>query len=160
GEMQSLAPASLAAGALAYVSPEQTGRMNRAIDHRTDFYSLGATLYELLTGRKPFASTDALELIHAHIAMTPASPDEVVPGLPAPMVVKLREKPADARYHSARGLRADLEACAREWNARRAIPAFALGAHDVSDRFLIPQQLYGRDAEVAALTAAFERAAT
>ena len=149
--------ASLLPSVLAYASPEQTGRMNRGVDHRSDLYSLGVTLYELVCGRTPFRSSDPLELIHAHIAMTPAAPT----GAPEPLariLLKLLEKTADARYQSAQGLRADLETCAREWSARRTIAPFTLGTRDVSDRFLIPQKLYGRDREVAELTAAFERA--
>jgi predicted ATPase len=152
---------SLLPGILAYSSPEQTGRMNRAIDHRTDLYSLGVTFYELLTGERPFRSPDALELIHAHIAQSPVPPEELRPDVPeavSRIVLKLLEKTAEARYQGAPGLRADLEVCAREWNARRAITTFDLGAYDASDRFLIPQHLYGRDREVEELSRAFTRA--
>jgi predicted ATPase/GAF domain-containing protein len=160
-EAHAPAPASLPHGALAYMSPEQTGRMNRATDYRSDFYSLGVTFYELLTGVRPFRSADALELIHAHIARTPAPPAELQPSLPetvSRIVMKLLEKTAEARYQSAEGLKADLEVCAREWSARRAVTPFPLAANDVSDRFLIPQHLYGRDREVEELTTAFGRA--
>ena len=147
-------------GALAYSSPEQTGRINRTIDYRTDFYSLGVTFYELLCGRRPFTATEPLELIHAHIAIVPTPPSEIAPAVPqavSAIVMKLLEKTAEMRYQSTAGLRADLEICAREWSARRQVLPFVLGAHDVSDRLLIPQRLYGRDDEVARLMESFER---
>ncbi len=160
GETQTPVPPALLSGALPYMSPEQTGRMNRTTDYRTDFYSLGATFYEMLTGLRPFGATDALELIHSHIASRPVSPAERRAGVPeavSAIVMKLLEKRAEARYQSAHGLKADLERCAREWGARRAIAPFPLGTHDVSDRFLIPQELYGREREVRELTRGFER---
>lgn len=146
---------------LAYCSPEQTGRMNRAVDYRTDFYSLGVCFYEMLTGRLPFPSGDALELIHGHIARIPPAPAELCPHMPQPLsriVMKLLAKTAEERYQSARGLREDLESCAREWAANAAIAAFPLGRNDVSDRFLVSQKLYGREREVAVMLTAFERA--
>ena len=142
-------------------SPEQTGRINRAIDHRSDLYSLGATLYELLLGHPPFASDDPLELIHAHLAKTPAAPRAVDAGVPAQVsaiIMRLLAKAAEDRYQSAIGVAADLDACAREWTATRTITAFDLGRHDASDRFLIPQRLYGRDRELSALMTAFDQA--
>ncbi|MBM4268997.1 MAG: hypothetical protein FJ144_20710 [Deltaproteobacteria bacterium] len=145
---------------LPYVSPEQTGRMNRTIDHRSDFYSLGVTLYELLTGVRPFVGQDALQLVHAHIARTPEPPSEVRPDLPEALsriVMKLLEKTAEQRYQSALGLRADLERFAREWSARREVEPFLLGSQDFSERFLLPQRLYGRDAEIRELKRAFDR---
>ena len=147
-------------GALPYMSPEQTGRMNRTADHRSDFYSLGILFYELLTGAPPFRSDDLLELIHRHIAQTAPSPSEVDPRIPDPVsrvVMKLLAKAAEERYQSARGLARDLERCRREWADHGRIAPFALGQGDVSDRFLIPQKLYGRDEEVEALLAAFDR---
>ncbi|HEX4823882.1 MAG TPA: sigma 54-interacting transcriptional regulator [Candidatus Polarisedimenticolaceae bacterium] len=144
---------------LAYVSPEQTGRTSRIIDERTDLYSLGLTLYEALTGIPAFRSTDALELIHAQIARTPDAPRHVRPEVPEPLsaiVMKLLEKSADDRYQSAAGLHADLDTCARAWSSLREIPAFPLGRHDVTDRFLVPQKLYGRERDVLALRRAFE----
>jgi len=159
-EIQEPLPAHLLRGVLAYASPEQTGRMNRATDYRTDFYSLGVTFYQLLTGRLPFCSDDTLELIHWHIAKTPPAPAELDPAIPEPIsriVMKLLAKTAEDRYQSALGLRADLEVCAREWAANGHITSFALGARDVSDRFLIPQKLYGRARDVEKLLRAFDR---
>ncbi len=153
-------PASLRREALAYISPEQTGRMNRPIDYRTDLYSAGLTLYEMLTGTPAFRSSDPLELIHAHIAKAPEPPaerSESVPEAVSRVVMKLLEKAADDRYQSAEGLKADLDTCAREWSTLRAIAPFPLGSQDVTDRFLIPQRLYGRDRDVERLGRAFER---
>ena len=147
-------------GNLAYLSPEQTGRMNRVLDYRTDFYSLGVVFYELLTGRLPFVSDDALELIHWHIAKMPTPPLEISVAIPAPLsniVMKLLAKTPEERYQSAWGLKADLEICAREWAAQRFIAPFALGQHDVADRFVIPRKLYGRTHEVNELLSAFDR---
>jgi predicted ATPase len=145
---------------LSYVSPEQTGRMNRTVDYRTDFYSLGVLFYELLTGNLPFLSDDPLELIHAHIAKTPLTPTEInseIPETVSKIVMKLLAKTAEQRYQSAAGLKADLEICAREWAAHREVMSFPLGLHDVSDRFNIPQKLYGRKEEVEHLLDTFDR---
>jgi PAS domain S-box-containing protein len=147
-------------GTLAYISPEQTGRMNRAIDYRTDFYSLGVTFYELLTGQLPFAAADALEMIHAHIAKYPTPPHELKPDLPQPLsqiVLKLMTKNAEDRYQSAYGLKADLEECWRQWQLQSWVEPFPLGRADVSSSLQIPQKLYGREAEIEQLLAAFER---
>jgi len=145
----------------AYTSPEQTGRINRAIDHRSDLYSLGATLYALLTGVPPFEAVDPLELIHAHLARTPLAPqvvDDRIPPQVAAIVMRLLAKAPEERYQSAAGVRDDLETCAREWRHSSTIPAFELGRTDVSDRFLIPQRLYGRERELVELHAAFHDA--
>src|SRR5262245_43395355 len=145
---------------LPYMSPEQTGRMNRSTDYRTDFYSIGVIFYEMLAGSPPFQSEDTLELIHGHIAKLPRAPAEVnreVPGPLSDLVMKLLAKTAEERYQSAQGIREDLEHCRRERQSRGSIAHFALGQHDVSDRFLVPQKLYGRDREVGKLLEVFER---
>jgi serine/threonine protein kinase len=149
-------------GTLAYLSPEQTGRMNRLLDYRTDFYSLGVTFYELLTGHLPFSTTDMLELVHCHIARPPVPPDELNPIIPkaiSDIVLKLMAKNAEARYQSAWGIKADLEGCARQLEAIGQVDGIQLGLQDVSEQFHIPQKLYGRETEVAALLAAFDRVA-
>ena len=152
-------------GTLAYISPEQTGRMNRSLDYRTDFYSLGVTFYELLTGKQPFITNDELELIHCHLAKQPTPPHKVaefrqIATLPIALsniVMKLMAKTAEDRYQSAWGLKADLEICLEQLKATGTIAEFPLLTQDVCDRFQIPQKLYGRDTEVAALLAGFER---
>ncbi len=155
------APASLIEGTLAYMSPEQTGRMNRSVDYRTDLYSLGVTLYELLTGSRPFQGRDALEWFHAHMAQAPQPPLERVPGLPpvlSAIVLKLLAKVAEERYQSVDGLKADLERC-RDNLLRGVHEDFPLGVHDHPSRFQLPQRLYGRGAEATALRQGFERVA-
>src|SRR5919202_1555758 len=147
-------------GTLAYISPEQTGRMNRGMDYRTDFYSLGVTFYELLTGQLPFPITDAMELVHSHIAKQPTPPHAIQPEIPEPLseiVMKLMAKNPEDRYQSAYGLKIDLEECCRQWQSTGCITPFPLGQHDISDRFQIPQALYGREAEIDTLLASFER---
>jgi predicted ATPase/signal transduction histidine kinase len=158
-----LVPAApeIIAGTLAYMSPEQTGRMNRSIDSRSDLYSLGVTLYQLLTGALPFAAADALEWVHCHIARQPAIPSDRR-GVPEPLsdiVMRLLAKNAEERYQTAAGLEADLRRCLAEWQSQARIDSFSLGADDSSDRLLIPEKLYGRKHEVAALIAAFDRVA-
>jgi len=162
---ESVAPLSkrLLRSSLSYVSPEQTGRMNRAVDYRTDLYSLGVVLYELLTGTPPFRGDDALELIHSHIAKTPPAPASVdarVPEQLSRMVMKLLAKTAEERYQSALGLKADLETCQRQWTTQGRVDEFPVGQRDVSDRFLIPRKLYGRSSEVDELLRAFDRTCT
>jgi serine/threonine protein kinase len=147
-------------GSLAYMSPEQTGRMNRGIDHRSDLYSLGVTFYELLTGSLPFQAADPLEWIHCHIARQPRSPREIAPAIPEPIaaiVMKLLAKQAEERYQSAGGLQFDLERCREQWELLGQIEPFPPGERDASDLFLIPQKLYGREEQIAALLGAFER---
>jgi predicted ATPase/class 3 adenylate cyclase/tRNA A-37 threonylcarbamoyl transferase component Bud32 len=148
-------------GTLAYVSPEQTGRMNRALDYRTDFYSLGVTFYELLTGQLPFVCEDTIELVHNHIAKQPNPPHYLNSKIPLPLsqiVMKLLEKTAEQRYQSAAGLYADLQECFRQWRTTKTIQPFRLGNQDHSGKFQIPQKLYGREAEVDKLLVAFDRA--
>jgi PAS domain S-box-containing protein len=150
-------------GTLAYISPEQTGRMNRSLDYRTDFYSLGATFYELLTHRLPFETTDAMELVHCHIAKNPVPPHEINPEIPpviSALVMKLLAKTAEERYQSAWGIKADLEACLLQLQNNSQISEFILGSQDISEKFQISQKLYGREIEIEALIAAFKRVAT
>ncbi|MBD1935989.1 ATP-binding sensor histidine kinase [Microcoleus sp. FACHB-68] len=161
-ESPQLSNPSFLEGTLAYMSPEQTGRMNRSIDYRTDFYSLGVTFYEILTGRLPFQSTDPLELVHCHIAKMPVSPHQLnseIPKAVSDIVMKLLAKTAEDRYQTALGLKADLEACLIQLETTGKIENFTVGQRDKSGQFLIPQKLYGRDAEVAILMNAFVRVA-
>ncbi|MFN6538982.1 MAG: diguanylate cyclase domain-containing protein [Nostoc sp. EkiNYC01] len=159
-ELPTLQPPNCLEGTLPYLSPEQTGRMNRVVDYRTDFYSLGATFYELLTGRVPFTSDDPMELVHCHLAKQPTPLVEFkIPQAISDIVLKLMAKNPEDRYQSAWGLEADLKECARQWQTAGRICEFPLGQHDVSAQFQIPQKLYGREHEIAALLAAFERVA-
>ncbi|WP_437521746.1 AAA family ATPase [Sorangium sp. So ce726] len=154
---------SVIEGTLAYMAPEQTGRTSRAVDLRTDLYSLGVTLYEMLTGVLPFSAGDALEWVHRHAAVLPRPPSELVPGLPSPvsdLVMKLLAKAPEDRYQSARGLTRDLERCLEGLTTRARIDPFPLGEHDFSGLFQIPKTLYGRERELGALLAAFERVAS
>ncbi|MEG4279349.1 AAA family ATPase [Microcoleus sp. MON1_C1] len=150
-------------GTLAYISPEQTGRMNRTLDYRTDFYSLGVTFYELLSGKLPFQTEDALELVHCHIARQPLSPHEIEPEIPlivSQIVSKLMAKNAENRYQTALGIKHDLEICLLQLQQTDSREEFDLGMRDITDRFLIPEKLYGRESEVDNLLAAFERVST
>uniref|UniRef100_UPI00312B87B0 serine/threonine protein kinase n=1 Tax=Microcoleus sp. CAWBG640 TaxID=2841653 RepID=UPI00312B87B0 len=153
--------ANLLEGTLAYMSPEQTGRMNRAIDYRSDFYSLGVTFYEMLTGELPFSAIDPLELVHCHIARIAPSPRSLNPEIPeaiSAIVMKLLAKTAENRYQTAEGLKFDLESClAKLQTASGTISDFIPGNADRASQLLIPQKLYGRETEVAALLSAFER---
>ena len=150
-------------GTLAYLSPEQTGRMNRGIDYRADFYALGVTLYELLTKALPFESNDPLELVHSHIAKTAKPVSQVNPAVPptvSAIVAKLLAKDPENRYQSARGLKHDLGDCLSQLEATGRIVSFDLGKYDLCDRFLVSEKLYGRETEVETLLAAFERIST
>jgi len=161
-ETQMLMSPKVMEGTLSYLSPEQTGRMNRGLDYRTDFYSLGVTFYQLLTGKLPFQSSDPMELIHCHIAQHPPSVREINPQIPlvlSGIVSKLMAKNAESRYQSALGLKADLETCLQQLNETGKIESFAISRQDFCERFIIPEKLYGRATEVAALLAAFDRVA-
>src|SRR5690606_2328442 len=147
-------------GTLAYISPEQTGRMNRFVDWRSDHYSLGATLSELLTGQPPFGRGSALEPVHAHIAVRPPAPPELDAAADPTLsriIMRLLEKNAEDRYQSAYGLRADLLRL-REALAAGEPADFALGTRDLP-RFRVADRLYGRESETAWLLEQFERAA-
>jgi PAS domain S-box-containing protein len=159
-ERQAPAPPEFIAGTLAYMAPEQTGRMNRSIDARSDLYALGVTLYEMLTGVLPFTAADPLEWVHCHIARQPVVPHDRVKDIPqqvSAIVMKLLAKTAEERYQTAAGVQADLRRCLTEWEFRGQIPPFPLGAQDVSDRLRVPERLYGREREFATLLDAFER---
>jgi PAS domain S-box-containing protein len=159
-ERQVPAPPEIIAGTLAYMAPEQTGRMNRSIDSRSDLYACGVTLYEMIAGTLPFSASDPMDWIHCHIARQPAPPSERVGGIPAAVeaiILRLLAKPAEDRYQTAAGLRTDLLKCLVAWEAYRRIDPFPLGANDVSDRLLMPEKLYGRAAEIDTLVEAFDR---
>jgi serine/threonine protein kinase len=141
-ESQAPAPPEIIAGTLAYMAPEQTGRMNRWIDARSDLYSLGVTLNKMLTGALPFSAVDPLEWVHCHIARQPTPPRDRA-GVPEPLsllTLKLLAKSAEERYQTASGVEADLRRCLAEWQSDGRIDPFALGAHDASDRLLIPEK--------------------
>ncbi|MDZ8050489.1 MAG: AAA family ATPase [Aulosira sp. ZfuVER01] len=158
-ETQEIRNPNVLEGTLAYVSPEQTGRMNRGIDYRSDFYSLGVTFFELLTGELPFQSNDPMELVHCHIAKQPLLEGrrEEIPQVLCDIVMKLMAKNAEDRYQSALGLKHDLERCLNQLQTTGQIDSFEIGQRDVCDRFIISEKLYGRYSEVASLLAAFER---
>jgi predicted ATPase/signal transduction histidine kinase len=159
-ERQSPQPPEIIAGTLAYMAPEQTGRMNRSIDSRSDLYALGVTLYEMSTGGLPFTATDPMELVHGHIARRPVPPDERLKEMPSSIsaiIMKLLAKTAEERYQTAAGVESDLRRCLAEWEDQGRIAAFPLGEHDTPDRLLIPEKLYGRGREVETLIASFDR---
>jgi PAS domain S-box-containing protein len=159
-ERQAPAPPESIAGTLAYIAPEQTGRMNRSIDARSDLYAMGVTFYQMLTGSLPFSAADAMEWVHCHIARKPVAPRErlaTVPAAVSTLVLKLLAKTAEERYQTAAGLERDLRHCLAAWEARHRIDAFPLGQHDTPDRLLIPERLYGREREIETLLAAFDR---
>jgi predicted ATPase/signal transduction histidine kinase len=159
-ETQTLVNPNVLEGTLAYISPEQTGRMNRGIDYRTDFYSLGVTFYELLTGELPFASNDPMELVHYHLAQTSPLVHEInceIPAVISRIISKLMAKNAEDRYQSALGLKYDLENCLAQLQKTGSIESFEIATRDVCDRFLIPDKIYGRETEVETLLQAFDR---
>ncbi|MGF6301396.1 putative ATPase [Paraburkholderia sp. WC7.3d] len=148
------------AGTLAYMAPEQTGRMNRSIDSRSDLYSFGVTLYQMLTGALPFTAADPMEWVHCHIARKPAPPNErseTVPAAVSQLVMKLLAKTAEERYQTAAGVERDLRRCLSDWERQQRIDDFPLGEHDTPDRLLIPEKLYGRAREIETLLASFDR---
>jgi serine/threonine protein kinase len=157
-ERQSPEPPEFVAGTLAYMAPEQTGRMNRSIDSRSDLYSLGITLYEVLTGSLPFTASDPMEWVHCHIARQPSG--ERLRNVAAPVsgiIMKLLAKTAEERYQTAAGAESDFRRCLVEWETQHHIHEFPLGEHDTPDRLLIPEKLYGRADEIGILLASFDR---
>ena len=159
-ETQQLQNPNVLEGTLAYISPEQTGRMNRGVDYRTDFYSLGVSFYELLTQQLPFVSDDPMQLVHCHIAKQPIPVHLInsnIPEIFSDIVSKLMAKNAEDRYQSALGLRHDLEVCLQQYKEKGKIDSFGLGQRDISENFIIPEKIYGREAEVATLLQSFER---
>ncbi len=159
-EPQAMQNPNLLEGTLAYLAPEQTGRMNRGIDYRTDFYSLGVTLYELLTRQLPFLSNDPLEVVYSHIAKNPIPLDQInqtIPPVLSDLILKLMAKNAEERYQSALGLKYDIEQCQQQLERCGEIVRFKLGERDLCDRFMIPEKLYSREKEVQTLLNAFER---
>ena len=152
-------PPDVIAGTLAYMAPEQTGRMNRATDSRSDLYALGVTFYELLTGTLPFTATDPIELIHCHIAREPAPPSRV-PEQISSIVMKLLAKAAEDRYQTAAGLEVDLRTCLAAQEKTGRIEPFQLAGRDAPDRLLVPERLYGRDSQVSSLLESFDKVAT
>ena len=161
-ERQAPAPPEFIAGTLAYMAPEQTGRMNRSIDARSDLYALGVTLYRMLTGSLPFTASDPMEWVHCHIAKMPLPPSERLGNVPRPVsqiIMKLLAKTAEERYQTAAGVERDLRRCQDAWAAQGRIDDFLLGENDTPNRLLVPEKLYGRAREVETLLASFDRIA-
>ncbi|WP_414544890.1 AAA family ATPase [Nostoc sp. CCY0012] len=161
-EIQVITNPNVLEGTLAYISPEQTGRMNRGIDYRTDFYSLGVTFFELLTGQLPFSNNEPMELVYSHIAKEAPKVSQInshIPLILSEIISKLMAKNAEDRYQSAYGLKHDLEICQNQWLEKEQITPFELAGRDISNRFVIPEKLYGRQREVENLLATFERVA-
>src|SRR5262249_13529752 len=159
-ERQAPDPPEFIAGTLAYMAPEQTGRMNRSIDSRSDLYALGVTLYEMVTGSLPFTASDPMEWVHCHIARQPVPPGERVknvPGSVSAIIMKLLAKTAEERYQTAAGVESDLRRCLAEWEPQRRADEFPLGEHDTPGQLLIPEKLYGRASEIDSLLASFDR---
>jgi len=158
-ELQTVHTSRRLQGPLPYISPEQTGRMNRDLDYRSDYYSLGVLLFELLTGQLPFQADSMLEWVYSHISRLPPAPHEILPGLPpaiSAIVLKLLAKNSESRYQSADGLIHDLAHCADELAAGRQLECFEPGEKDVLHKFLLPQNLYGRERELQELLELFE----
>ncbi|MPW22616.1 PAS sensor protein [Paraburkholderia piptadeniae] len=159
-ERQSPAPPETIAGTLAYMAPEQTGRMNRSIDFRSDLYSFGVVLYQMLTGVLPFCAADPMEWVHCHVARKPMAPsarEGTISPVVSEIVMKLLAKTPEERYQTAAGVERDLRRCLTDWQRQRHIEVFTLGEHDTPDRLLIPNKLYGRQREIDALVTAFDR---
>src|SRR6516164_6805832 len=159
-ERQSPEPPEVIAGTLAYMAPEQTGRMNRSIDSRSDLYALGVTLYEVLTGSLPFTASDPMEWVHCHIARQPIPPADRLKSIPSSVsaiIIKLLAKTAEERYQTAAGAESDLRRCLVEWDTHGSIDEFAIGQHDTPDRLLIPEKSYGRAPEIETILTCFDR---
>src|SRR6516165_2216006 len=159
-ERQAAEPPETLAGTLAYMAPEQTGRMNRSIDSRSDLYALGVTFYQMLTGSLPFTAADPMDWVHCHLARRPSPPADrlkEIPGVVSAIIMKLLTKTAEDRYQTAAGLQSDLRRCLTEWEAQRQIDDFPLGEYDTPNRPLTPEKLYGRQGEVEILLTSFDR---
>ena len=160
-ERQALKPPEFIAGTLPYMAPEQTGRMNRSVDSRSDLYALGIMLYEMLTGSLPFAATEPMEWVHCHIAKHPIPPEDRVQSIPGPVskiILKLLAKAPEERYQTAAGVESDFRRCLEDLDRKRGVHDFALGDHDRPDHLQIPEKLYGRQREIETLLASFDRA--
>ena len=159
-ERQIPQPPETIAGTLAYMAPEQTGRMNRSVDARSDLYALGITLYEMVTGSLPFIANDPMEWVHCHIARQPLPPNERVTHVPAPVsaiIMKLLAKTPEERYQTAAGVERDLRRCLSDWETRGIVDEFPLGDGDCPDQLIVPERLYGRERQIGTLLAVFDQ---